>query len=141
MIRSAGILFIYDHKALLLHPTNSRDDLYMPPKGQIDGIETILQAAIREVMEEVGIDMYVDDLLEDDVQIIEYRNNKGKIPKTVHIIIHHIKDLSEIGLTGLEIPKSQLQIEENDYGKFMDADEIRKHCMWRYKEFILKAIL
>lgn len=141
MIRSAGIVFIYDHKALLLHPTNSRDDLYMPPKGQIDSGEDIYQTAIREVKEEAGIDMKLYEILADDVQLIQYENKNGNIPKTVYIIIHHIKDLSEIGLSSLEIPKSMLQIEENDHGKFMDADEIQKHCMWRYKEFILKAIM
>ncbi len=140
MINSAGILFIYDHKALLMHPTNGREDYCMPPKGQIELGEFIFEAAIRETEEEVGIKTSGWDLQGDLIQKIEYKNKKGEIPKTVYIHIHHIKSLDEIGLTSIEIPTTQLQLAENDYGKFMDKDEIEKHCMWRYKDFVLNAI-
>jgi 8-oxo-dGTP pyrophosphatase MutT (NUDIX family) len=140
MVYSFGVLFVYDHKALLLHPTNGRYNLFMPPKGLQEFSETWYVTACREVYEETRIKITPEEIENDDVFIIKYNNNTGKIVKKVCIFVHYIKSLSEIGLDSLEIPEENLQLEENDVGVFMDVNQINNYCFWRYKDKILELI-
>ena len=57
---SAGIVFVYDNKYLLVHPTNF--DVWSYPKGHIEGHENLRQASIREVEEELKIKLPSDFL-------------------------------------------------------------------------------
>lgn len=139
MKKSAGILFIYDKKALLVHSTNaSWWQSYTPPKGGIESNESSKEAASREVKEEIGI--YIDPSILDENVLVEYKTPTGKIYKTVHIFIYRIKDLSEIGLTDEHVPFSMLQHEEIDEAKFLGIDDIKKKLMPRYLPYILPLI-
>lgn len=133
---SAGILIICKDKGLLAHSTNSpwwRS--YTPPKGGVEPGESLAAAASREVFEEVGI--LVDSTkLEKKVEV-EYRNPSGKIYKIVHLFIHRIDSYDEVGLLDEHVPFSQLQREEIDDARFMNAEEMEKKLLPRYNEYVI----
>ena len=133
---SAGILILFKNKALLAHSTNSpwwRS--YTPPKGGIEKDETPEEAASREVHEEVGI--LIDPSVLDEKAIVEYRDPKGRLYKTVHMFIHRIDSLEEIGMKDLHVPPSQLQRDEIDEARFMDEEETKKKILPRYLDYVL----
>ncbi len=139
MKTSAGILVIFDKMALLAHPTKSPwYGTYMPPKGGLETGETVKEAASREMKEETGIEI-PSKLLEKSF-VIDYKDPRGKTYKRVVIFIHKIENLSEIKLTGLVIPKEQLQLEEVDDCRFMNKEEIESRVFSRFKEAVLESI-
>jgi 8-oxo-dGTP pyrophosphatase MutT (NUDIX family) len=136
MKQSAGIVIIYENKILLIHPSGGKGwyGSYSFPKGGLDKGETILQAALREVHEEIGIKLKKSQL-DKKMHKIEYVSKgkkswgkapKGQIYKTVYYWTCHIKDLKEIGLTSEVVNKSQLQASEVDWAGFVPAKEISK---------------
>lgn len=137
---SAGILFVYQGKALVAHSTNSKwYGSYGPPKGGVEKSESEKVAACRETLEEIGITYYPDKL--DKKVTVEYKNTRGTIVrKIVHMFICEISDLSEIGLSSEIVPKEQLQLEEVDDARFMSPDEIEKRAMPVFKEHILSIL-
>ena len=131
MQRSAGILIVYRNKVLLAHSTKSSWwKSYMPPKGGVEEGETPQESASREVFEEVGI--LIDPKVLNESVEVEYCTSSGKIYKVVHLFIHRIGDLTEIGLTDEHVPFSMLQHEEVDEAKFMDIDEVQKKILPRF---------
>lgn len=139
---SAGILFIYKNKVLLCHPTNSSWNMWMPPKGHVEENEDYIQAAIREVEEEVNICIHKDllncklDRGSDTSFEIKYNNKSGAYHKKVVLFTYHINTLIELGLDSEIIPEYNLQIEENDEAKFFNLDELDTFCFWRYRDKI-----
>lgn len=133
---SAGILILYNNKILLVHSTNSPWwKSYTPPKGGVEGEESLEEAASREVNEEVGI--HIDPkLLHERLEVV-YTTPKGKAYKTVYLFVHRIEDLSEIGLSDEHIPFSMLQKEEVDEAKFLDIEDSKKKLLPRYLPHIL----
>ena len=139
MKESAGILVIRDNECLLAHSTGSpwwRS--YMPPKGGIEDGETLAEAASRGTAEEIGILIQPNEL--DDNFIVEYSNNRGKIFKRVHIFIYRIDNYSDIGLENNVVPFHQLQEEEINDARFMNAEMIKRKALPRYVEQILEHI-
>ena len=60
---SAGALVINDRKLLLVHCVKSGVyDFWVAPGGGVKGTESLHEAAIREVKEESGLEIAVDDL-------------------------------------------------------------------------------
>lgn len=132
MQKSAGILFIYNGKILLGHPTNNKwYHTYSIPKGGVDENEDIKTAAIRETFEEIGIS--VKPAMLKSVHSIPYKSKgkytdvpKGEIYKTLYYYVVQISDLAEIGLTSEVVPKNQLQLAEIDWAGFIDYHEAKK---------------
>ena len=58
------LFFFRENQILLLRRFNTgfRDGEYTVPAGHIDGGEDIMEAAVREAKEEVGVDVVVSDL-------------------------------------------------------------------------------
>lgn len=131
---SAGIAIICDKKILLCHSTNAKwFASYMPPKGVIEENESKEDAASRETMEEIGIDISPAAL--GKMHTVQYLR-KGKHFKTVYIFEYHIDSLEEIGLGGDTIPEEMLQLEEIDYAKFMEYGEASIRILPRYSELL-----
>ena len=91
---SAGLVIIQNNKILLCHPTHSEwKNTFSIPKGHIEANETILQTAIRETKEEVGIIIHPDDI--DSTQyVMKYLNSHGKTSKIIwwcKIIVIHLQ--------------------------------------------------
>jgi 8-oxo-dGTP pyrophosphatase MutT (NUDIX family) len=125
---SAGILFIYNNKILLVHHTGSKwTGSYGYPKGRIDKGETPLQTAIREAYEEVGIKVN-PSMLEKTQYSLTYNFKKkdSEIYKTAYYFICNVNNLADIGLEKEVVPKSQLQLEEVDWAGFVDYKDAKK---------------
>ncbi len=134
---SAGIVIICQGKMLLCHSISSKwFGSFMPPKGSIDEGESEAEAACRETLEEVGIDIKPEMLGEKHT--IKYLRGIS-LYKEVYIFEYRIKSLDEIGLGGEIIPKEMLQLDEIDEAKFMDHSEASVRILPRYKE-LLKLI-
>lgn len=136
MVISAGILFVYEDKVLLTHPTKGRKDMWGIPKGKLETNEDIAEAASREVMEEVGININVKELKNRDFKEIIYKDRKNKVYKKIYYYIYKIKKLSDINLSSETIPKSQLSLREINKASFFDKDEAYKIIFWRQKDVL-----
>ena len=121
-LETAGVVFLYQNKILLVHPTNAswKKGLCSIPKGKVEPGEDVLTAALREVREETGI-ILTPDQLELSPEVVTFYAG-GKIKQLTYFICN-LEDLSEIGLSSLTVPKSQLQLEEVDWAKFVTAEE------------------
>ena len=119
---SAGIAIIYNSKILLVHATNGSwaKPVMGIPKGKIEDGESPEEAAVRETYEEIGIRIKPDQV-EPHTEIIQVYSGKTVI-NNIHYLICNINSLSEIGLTGLTVPKSQLQSGEIDWAGFIDIE-------------------
>ena len=126
---SAGLAIIYDNKILLGH-TASRGwyGSYGIPKGGIEKGESHIQAALREVKEEIGITV-PKSLIDKNEYTFTVTTRKYKYNKIVYYYIVQIDELSQIGLKDTRVPKSQLQVEEIDWAGFISLDEARKRIM------------
>lgn len=64
LLVTANILLIKDNKILLTRRSNTGffDGCYECPSGHMDGNETVRQAAVRELLEEVGVVAKIEDL-------------------------------------------------------------------------------
>jgi len=124
---SAGIAIIYNSKnskpkILLVHATNGSwaNPVMGIPKGKIEDGELPEDAAFRETYEEIGIRIKPDQV-ERNTEIIQVYSGKTVI-NNIHYLICNINNLADIGLTGLTVPKSQLQKGEIDWAGFIDID-------------------
>lgn len=121
-LKSAGLLIIYNNKFLLAHQRGrKKDEGYGIPKGLIDKKETILEAAIRETNEELGLTIPKE--LIDTSKLFKFEVNTYKYNKTVYYYNVLINNLKQIGLNTEIIPVSNLQIDEIDEARFMDITE------------------
>lgn len=131
---SAGIYIKYNNKLLTCHPTSSAwSGTYSPAKGGVNEGETLLDAAIRETKEEIGIDIIPGMIsnLESPIEII-YKNKSNKIHKKVYLFEVNINSLSEIGLNTETVPYSQLQTEEVDWAGFLNKEDLNKKLFHRF---------
>lgn len=130
--KSAGLVILYKNKILLGHPTNQAwKNSYTIPKGGIEENESILEAALRETYEEVGISIDKSFIDESTLKTIEYINVNGKTFKRVYYYIVRLDNIeNEI------LPKSQLQLEEIDWAGFLTKEEADDKIFWRFKEFL-----
>lgn len=123
--QSAGLAIVYNNKVLIGHMTGKGWwRTYSIPKGHLDPGESILQAALRETFEEVGIQV-PKDLIPSNYLTCPYIK-KGKHYKDVHYYIVQIDSLDQIGLKNEIVPKSQLQMEEIDWAGFVPFKEAKK---------------
>ena len=124
MRKSAGVLFIFKNKKILLcHPTNrSWMTSFTPPKGGIEEGESILEAALRETKEEVGITVDISMISDLNPLKIEYKK-KLEVIKIVYLFVVYINQYEEIGLKSSVVPKSDLQEEEVDWAGFLSKDK------------------
>lgn len=137
MKKSAGILFIYQGKALLCHPTKAKwTNTFGPPKGGIELGETALEAAIRECREEASILVSPEMIDPSKSRTIDYKTKNGKTFKKVILFVVKLNSLTEIGLEGEVIPTEKLQAEEVDWCGFIGKEEWENKVFWRFKDII-----
>jgi len=123
--QSAGFAIVYQNKVLLGHMSGKGWwKSYSIPKGHLEPGETILQAALRETYEEIGVKI-PKRLIPSTYKTCPYIK-KGDHYKDVHYYTIKIDSLSEIGLDSEVIPKGQLQLKEIDWAGFVPLDEAMK---------------
>ena len=124
---AAGIAIIYNNKILLVHPTNGswQKGTCGIPKGKMESHEDYMDAAIRETYEETGI-LLDSTQLDPSPDAVNFYNKHGEVERQLIYFVCRISDLSEIGLSNLTIPKSNLQIDEIDWAKFVSAEDAHK---------------
>lgn len=128
MIKSAGLLIINkDNEILLCKPTSANmDKIYSIPKGKIEKDESIIDAAIRETFEEIGIKVEKDLIDESKMEVIEYRNNKNKKYKIVYYFPVYMDIKEKV------IPEENLQKEEVSWAGFLSKNEAKNKIFWRF---------
>jgi 8-oxo-dGTP pyrophosphatase MutT (NUDIX family) len=88
---SAGGVVVHDGQVLVIVPTRRAADgsqVLALPKGHLDGEETIVQAATREVREETG--MVVEPLQELGEVRYWYMRDRQRIAKSVHFFLFRL---------------------------------------------------
>jgi ADP-ribose pyrophosphatase YjhB (NUDIX family) len=118
-----GVAIIYQNKLLIVHPTNSswHKSTCGIPKGHLEPGEELIDGALRELMEETGIQLSKDQL-DRNIETIDLFHNRNKSGQLVYFVCT-ISDLAEIGLSNMRVPKSQLQLSEVDWAGFVSANE------------------
>jgi 8-oxo-dGTP pyrophosphatase MutT (NUDIX family) len=121
---AAGVAVIYNNKILLVHPTNSswKKSTCGIPKGKLELGEDPLTGALRELAEETGI-IISPTQLDPEPNRVDFYNKKNEIDGHLIYFVCEVSDLSEVGLESERLPKSQLQLEEVDWGKFVPVFE------------------
>lgn len=125
---SAGLVILYQNKILLVHPTNAAwYGTFSVPKGEIEEDEDILEAAIRETKEEIGIEFSNDEIgcVLDHVNYVR----KGKTYKRVYYFIVNLDYPIDDSLF-------TLQKEEVDWVGFLDKEEAERRISPRLKELL-----
>jgi 8-oxo-dGTP pyrophosphatase MutT (NUDIX family) len=112
----AGLALVKTGKLLLVHPTGGAPEgTWSIPKGHQDPGEPTIQAAIREVFEEVGIEIH-PDLLKGVPHRVYKKGRKKKVLLFWVINVHWLP-IPDV------LPMEQLQLEEIDEARFVDVLE------------------
>ena len=120
---SAGLAIVYNGMILLAKTAGRKDSRsWGIPKGGIEKGESKIDAAIRETREELGIKVPKKLVKGPEYQLVVNARNYGYY-KHIYYFVVEIKDLSEIGLTSLEVPKKQLDLTEISDARFMNRSE------------------
>jgi len=140
MKKSAGLAIIYDNKILLCHPTNaSWNGTYSIPKGEIENGEDVIDAAIRETEEEIGV-RFSRGMIKSDVPIIiEYTDKKGKVYKKVFCFIVEITNPRIAEFVYPVVVSDLLQKEEVDWAGFLSKEEAEKKMFYRHLPILEQA--
>lgn len=137
----AGVAILWGTKILLVHPTGATwkgSGALGIPKGGIETGEDSLDAAIREVKEETGLDISPDKLDPEVYDSPMYKKDGSFKSQMIYYILR-IKDLSEIGMDSPTINKKNLQIEEIDWAGFVEIIDAYP-LMHRAQSIILDRI-
>lgn len=128
MIISSGFLIIKGNKVLLIKPNGiNKDDHYSIPKGIVERGENLIQAAIRETYEEVGI-CISKEKINSGPFVVNYMYD-NLIKKKVYFFI---VDLTYMNLDD-EIDKNQTDLNEVEFAKFYEFDVAIKLVFWRFR--------
>lgn len=126
---SAGLLIIQENKILLVHPSNSPQfGTYSIPKGKVEKGETLMDAAIRETEEEVGLKIPLSDINKTPY-CVEYKNKHGKVYKKVYYFIVYPKHK-------ISLDQTKLAMREVDISTFADKREAMSLIFWRFEEML-----
>lgn len=122
--QSVGITFIYNNMILLTHSTNFPDNIWSYPKGHVDAGENQKDATIREINEELSIEL-PKRFLEGSELLTALRKEKSKGIKHYRYFIHYLTD-EEFKIyfnSKYEVDKTNLQLEEVDQAKFFTKED------------------
>jgi predicted NUDIX family NTP pyrophosphohydrolase len=120
---AAGVAIVWQNSILMVHPTGAswQKNTFGIPKGGIEEGEDPLDAAVRELSEEVGISIDPSQLDPEPLVANNY-NRAGVLKWQLVYFVLKINDLEEIGLIDARVPKEQLQTEEVDWAGFVPIE-------------------
>jgi ADP-ribose pyrophosphatase YjhB (NUDIX family) len=127
---SAGLAIIQNNTILLGHPTNQKwQGTFSIPKGRVEEGEDLLDTAIRETREEIGITIDPSDIEDTEPQYIDYKDKKGVTYKRVYYFI--VKPKIEIKSTAITPDKKEI-----DWAGFLLKDAANQRIFWRLKDIL-----
>ena len=124
---SAGLVIIQSGAILLGHPKGQKwYGTYSFPKGHVEEGEDLLEAAIRETREEVGITIDPEDVIDLEPQFIDYKDKNGNLYKRVYyFVVSPFQNITQ----DMIIPDK----EEIDWAGFILKDAAESRIFWRLK--------
>jgi ADP-ribose pyrophosphatase YjhB (NUDIX family) len=130
---SAGLVIIQKGTILLGHPTGQKwYGTYSFPKGHVEPGEDLLDAAIRETKEEIGLSINPEDVVFPEPDYIDYLDKDKKLYKRVY---YFIVNPSEPIYQNSIIPDKK----EIDWAGFLTKEKAEVRIFWRLKE-VLKHV-
>lgn len=111
----AAAVMIFNEKGELLVLKPSYRDNWLLPGGVVEHGETLLQAAVREVKEEIGVDMKIKS-----IRCVDMKPGQGMMPDSVQSIFE-----SEI-ISNAQLSDIQLDNEEITEYAFLPLQEALK---------------
>jgi len=124
---SAGLVIIQNGTILLGHPSGQKWwGTYTIPKGQVEEGEELLQAAIRETREEVGITIDKEDIEDTEPEYIEYKDKIGIPYKRVYYFIARPK-------TPIDNDDIHPDKKEIDWAGFILKEKAEQRIFWGLK--------
>lgn len=128
---SAGLVILQKGAILLGHPKGQKwYGTYSIPKGHVEEGEDLLEAAIRETREEVGITVDPESVLNPtEPKFIDYKDKEGNLYKRVYYFFSAPSD-----------PIKQSQIipdkSEIDWAGFILPEDAEARIFWRLKPIL-----
>lgn len=127
---SAGLAIIQNGTILLGHPKGQKwYGTYSIPKGHVEEGEDLLEAAIRETREEVGLTIDPEDILFSEPNFIDYKDKSGNVFKRVYYFI--VKPKSIIKQSAIHPDKKEI-----DWAGFILKDTAINRIFWRLKPIL-----
>jgi ADP-ribose pyrophosphatase YjhB (NUDIX family) len=121
---SAGLVVIYNHKILLVHPTNaSWWGTYSIPKGRVEIGESPWGAALRECYEETGVQLTKSETMGCNGQV-NYPGGR----RSVLYFLAYLKKLPEIKLRSPD---------EVNWAGFITAEQAEKRILPVFKQLLV----
>lgn len=92
---TADLVILHDDHVLLIQRRwDPYRDTWALPGGYVDAGETSWQAAVRELREETGIDVAINDLAKIGVYDAPGRDPRGRVVSTSHLVV--LDDMPEV---------------------------------------------
>jgi ADP-ribose pyrophosphatase YjhB (NUDIX family) len=124
---SAGLVIVQKGAILLCHPAGQKWwGTYSIPKGHVEEGEDLIDAAIRETKEEIGIIIDRKDIIGKKPKFVDYKDQKGLLYKRVYYFLANPTDLIK---TEAIIPDKK----EVDWAGFIMPDKAMYRILWRLK--------
>jgi len=136
---SAGIMLVLNNEKLLLcHPSNAAlNTNFSFPKGGVNDGESLIDAAIRETMEETSVAISKSQISnKENPFVVDYINKDRSIYKRVYLYRVDIKSLSEVGLKSEVIEKDKLQASEISWAGFLNETDSKSKIFRKCKNIL-----
>jgi len=127
---SSGLAIIQNGSILLGHPKGQKwYGTYSIPKGHVEEGEDLLEAAIRETREEIGLTVDLEDIISKEPEFIDYIDKGGNLYKRVYYFIVNPK--TPIKQSVIHPDKSEI-----DWAGFILKDAAEARIFWRLKPIL-----
>ena len=128
---SAGLVIVQKGTILLCHPTGQKwYGTYSIPKGHVHEGEDLIDAAIRETKEEVGIVIDKRDIIDKKPKFIDYKDKTGKLYKRVYYFLANPSEI--IQQQAIIADKTEV-----DWAGFILPDKAEQRILWRLKPVLV----
>ena len=127
---SAGFAIIQQGAILLGHPKGQKwYGTYSIPKGHVEEGEDLLEAAIRETREEIGLTIDPKDLVYPEPYFIDYKDKQGNLYKRVYYFV--VNPSEPIHQSSIVPDKNEI-----DWAGFILKDAAEVRIFWRLKPIL-----